>query len=238
MPGAVGRVGVAVEHVPAGKQVRPEVGLARVDAGVEDGDGDSRALRPLPHGEHVEARDRRPRGGRGEAAQKPVGAVAAVREVVRGARAEQARRAVVVVGARRCGHGGAEDGERRGEHGDETMPGDVPVIVRTAALVPSLERTTPFEPESRFRGIQMMIVTRSYIARRDGPRKRGPFFCPQSTAGFAAAFTGRSCGAPPRRRTRRRPPARPSDTHRRGRPEGGRAATPSFDRSGLPRTTC
>jgi hypothetical protein len=41
------------------------------------------------------------------------------------------------------------------------MPGDVPVIVRTAALVPSLERITSFEPESRIRGIQGMTNTHS-----------------------------------------------------------------------------
>ena len=41
MPAAVGRIGVPVEHVPAGEQVRPEVSLARVDAGIEDGDRNS-----------------------------------------------------------------------------------------------------------------------------------------------------------------------------------------------------
>jgi hypothetical protein len=45
------------------------------------------------------------------------------------------------------------------------VQGDVPVIVRNAPNVPSLERITPFEPESRFRVIQVMITGRILALR-------------------------------------------------------------------------
>ena len=140
-PARVGSVVVAVVGVLAGQEVRREVCVRTVDAGVDHRHRHPRAARLLPHRQNVEPGDcccraERPHGvaAEREALQQPERAVPSVRQRVGAARLHEPRRAVVVVRAVRSG---GPERPGRGAAVNGRSPAHRPTERRASGAVPA-----------------------------------------------------------------------------------------------------